>query len=93
MKRYLITEDGPSDRYKCGDILLVWESSEIDCHAREVLQDRIIDLNYEEKERWNRPFGYIGVDPGAERRKWAKYHKAKKAAKASSGILKQQKLW
>lgn len=78
MQRYLITKTVPNTRYIAGHILLV-SNNEIDQKAYELLQDKLVETDYEQKEKWQLPPYYRGVDPGTERRKWAKYHKAKKA--------------
>jgi hypothetical protein len=85
MERYLIKSTIPGTRFIKGCIILVYSSCVIDQYVVDLLGDNLELISNGKKERWHRPYGYIGVDPIAERRKWAKYHKAKKS-KGSSNL-------
>lgn len=77
MIRYLVKSTIPGTRFIAGYIVLVYASCAIDQYVVDLLGDNLILIQGEKKERWHRPYAYHGVDPAVERRKWAKYHKAK----------------
>ena len=80
-KRYLITESSPNSKYVKGATVLVYDQSPLDQYVKELLGHKLILIDEEKKTRFVRPSTYKGVDPIVERRKWAKYHKARKGKK------------